>query len=91
MSSTLSVSSGQVSLPVTMAGNYRLSLLRNGEAVKTLSVAATSPTPSPAPEPTTAPPIPSESGDNGIGGMLMILVVLVIIGGVAYYFMNQRK
>jgi hypothetical protein len=37
---TLTVTNGQVSLPVTILGNYRLSLIRNGEVVSSLNMAA---------------------------------------------------
>jgi hypothetical protein len=86
---TLTVTNGAVNLPITMPGNYRLSLVRNGEVVRSLSMAATSPTnvtPSPS-----APPVPGESGDNGFGFAILIIIILVVIGGVAYYYMSQRR
>ncbi|MGV8085088.1 MAG: NosD domain-containing protein, partial [Candidatus Bilamarchaeum sp.] len=86
---TLTVTNGAVNLPITMPGNYRLSLVRNGEVVRSLNMAATSPTnvtPSPS-----APPVPGESGDNGFGFAILIIIILVVIGGVAYYYMSQRR
>ncbi|MGV8085367.1 MAG: hypothetical protein ACP5N9_03905 [Candidatus Bilamarchaeum sp.] len=86
---TLTVTNGAVNLPITMPGNYRLSLVRNGEVVRSLSMAANNQT-NVAPSPS-APPVPGESGDNGFGFAILIIIILVVIGGVAYYVMSQRR
>ncbi len=82
----LPVQNGQVSLPLSVAGQYSLALVRNGEVLQNLGVSATAPTPAPAESaPQTAP------SDSGFGFWLMIILLLVIIGAIAYYLMGSKN
>ena len=84
-------SSGKVALKLNQAGNYKLTLVRNGSNLATLNVKSNAVT-APAVVDTPAPvQNPAPSSDSGFSNIALGIGVLIVAGIVAYFLMNRKS